>query len=77
MLEVAPQPDELTLGNGGVATPGQLTLAAGGVSTKIRLDGFQGILGKFQPSGRSLASLLDVGESFLGDDSPEAFARVV
>jgi len=77
LLEVAPQPDELTLGAGGVATPGQLTLAAGGLSTKIRLDGFQGILAKFQPSGRSLASLLDLGDAFLADDTTRLVIRTI
>ena len=77
LLEVAPQPDELTLGAGGVATPGQLTLAAGGVSTKIRLNGLQGILAKYQPRGRSLASLLDIGEWFLGDEATRLVIRSI
>ena len=64
LLEVAPEPDEVTL-------------AESQVPTKIHLRGFRGVLAKFQPSGRSLASLLDIGESFLGDDATRLVIRTI
>lgn len=64
LLEVAPKADEVQLD--------ERELAA-----KIRLQGLRGVLAKFQPSGRPLASILDIGEAFLADDATRLVIRSI